>query len=227
MRRAVDAERDEALDLTDVERRLPAGLTRDGEPVVLDLDFIDGTKGAHVNISGISGVATKTSYATFLLYSLFNSGVLGAAATNTKGLIFNVKGEDLLFLDHANTRLDDDAAGPLRPARAARPAPFRSVRVLAPPRTRRPERHAGHRRPHDRRAAAVLDDRRVLRAGPAAVPVRRRRGRAPAVHDRRPGGHRPAAPARAAPATPATAPCASTARRCARSATSCASSSRS
>jgi hypothetical protein len=92
VRRAVDAERDEALDLTTVERRVPAGLTRDGEPVVLDLDFLDGTKGAHVNISGISGVATKTSYATFLLYSLFNSGVLGAAATNTKGLIFNVKG---------------------------------------------------------------------------------------------------------------------------------------
>ena len=134
MRRAVDAERDEALDLTDVERRLPAGLTRDGEPVVLDLDFIDGTKGAHVNISGISGVATKTSYATFLLYSLFNSGVLGAAATNTKGLIFNVKGEDLLFLDHANTRLDDDAAGRATACSASPAGPFRSMRVLAPPR---------------------------------------------------------------------------------------------
>lgn len=72
VRRAVDAERDEALDLTDVERRLPAGLTRDSEPVVLDLDFIDSTKSAHVNISGIFGAATKTSYATFLLYSLFN-----------------------------------------------------------------------------------------------------------------------------------------------------------
>ncbi|MET0448547.1 MAG: ATP-binding protein, partial [Aeromicrobium sp.] len=133
VRRAVDDERDEALDLTDVERRLPAGLTRDGEPVVLDLDFLDGTKGAHVNISGISGVATKTSYATFLLYSLFNSGVLGAAATNTKALIFNVKGEDLLFLDHTNIRLDD-----AQRARYAllglEAAPFRSVRVLAPPR---------------------------------------------------------------------------------------------
>ncbi len=133
VRRAVDAERDEALDLTDVVRRLPAGLTRDGEPVVLDLDFLDGTKGAHVNISGISGVATKTSYATFLLYSLFNSGVLGAAATNTKGLIFNVKGEDLLFLDHANTRLDDEQRA--RYAQLGLPAgPFRSMRVLAPPR---------------------------------------------------------------------------------------------
>ncbi|MXY77529.1 MAG: ATP-binding protein [Acidimicrobiia bacterium] len=133
VRRAVDEERDEALDMTDVEHRLPAGLTRDGQPVVLDLEFIDGTKGAHVNISGISGVATKTSYATFLLYSLFNSGVLGAAATNTKGLIFNVKGEDLLFLDHANTRLDDTERARYA-ALGLEAGPFRSMRVLAPPR---------------------------------------------------------------------------------------------
>jgi DNA helicase HerA-like ATPase len=133
VRRAVADERDEALDLTAVERRVPAGLTRDGQPVVLDLDFLDGTKGAHVNISGISGVATKTSYATFLLYSLFNSGVLGATAVNTKGLIFNVKGEDLLFLDHANRRLDDESRD--RYARLGLPAaPFRSMRILAPPR---------------------------------------------------------------------------------------------
>jgi DNA helicase HerA-like ATPase len=133
VRRAVDAERDEALDLTQVERRVPAGLTRDGQPVVLDLDFLDGTKGAHVNISGISGVATKTSYATFLLYSLFNSGVLGASATNTKGLIFNVKGEDLLFLDHANSRLDEVSRA--RYGQLGLPAgTFRSMRVLAPPR---------------------------------------------------------------------------------------------
>ncbi len=111
----------------------PPALSRDGEPVVLDLDFIDGTKGAHVNISGISGVATKTSYATFLLYSLFHSGVLGPAATNTKALIFNVKGEDLLFLDHANTKLDDDSR--LKYQRLGlEPRPFRSVRILAPPR---------------------------------------------------------------------------------------------
>ena len=99
VRRAVGAERDAALDHDNVERKLVAGRSRDGEPVYIDLDFLDGTKGAHVNISGISGVATKTSYATFLLYALFNSGVLGAEAANTKALVFNVKGEDLLFLD--------------------------------------------------------------------------------------------------------------------------------
>ena len=105
--RAVGAERDRALGFDEVGRRLPAGLSRDGEPVFIDVDFLDGTKGAHVNISGISGVATKTSYATFLLYGLFHSGVLGGEAINTKALVFNVKGEDLLFLDHPNTMLDD------------------------------------------------------------------------------------------------------------------------
>lgn len=133
VRRAVDEERDAALDFDDVERRLPAGLSRDEDPIYLDLDFIDGTKGAHINISGISGVATKTSYATFLLYSLFNSGVLGAAAMHTKGLIFNVKGEDLLFLDYANTRLKEDQRTRYS-ALGLQPAPFKSVGILAPPR---------------------------------------------------------------------------------------------
>ena len=133
VRRATGDERDAALDLQDVERRLPAGLSRNDEPIHLDLDFVDGTKGAHVNISGISGVATKTSYATFLLYSLFNSGVLGAEAMHAKGLIFNVKGEDLLFLDHPNARLDPDQRRRYS-ALGLPAAPFSSVGVLAPPR---------------------------------------------------------------------------------------------
>ena len=133
VRLAVEAERDIALSFDDVERKLPAGLSRSNEPAYLDLDFIDGTKGAHINISGISGVATKTSYATFLLYSMFTSGVLGAEAANTKALIFNVKGEDLLFLDHANTALDADRAERYD-AMGLAPSPFRDVGILAPPR---------------------------------------------------------------------------------------------
>ncbi len=133
VRKATDQERAAALDFETVERKLPAGLSRDNEPLYLDVDFLDGTKGAHVNISGISGVATKTSYATFLLYSLFHSGVLGAETANTKALIFNVKGEDLLFLDHANTRLDEDQL--IRyGALGLEAGPFKSVGVLAPPR---------------------------------------------------------------------------------------------
>ena len=133
VRRAVEKERDEALYFDQMEHRLPIGLARDGAPLVANLEFIDGTRGAHVNISGISGVATKTTYATFLLYSLFNSGRLGAEAANTKALIFNVKGEDLLFLDHANSRLsqrDRDRYELL----GLPVTPFGSVAIYAPPR---------------------------------------------------------------------------------------------
>jgi DNA helicase HerA-like ATPase len=131
--RATGAERDHALGFDEVARKLPAGLSRDGEPVFIDLDFVDGSKGAHVNISGVSGVATKTSYATFLLYGLFHSGVLGKEAVNTKALVFNVKGEDLLFLDHPNAALAPDQAdryGALGLPSTA----FASVGVWAPPR---------------------------------------------------------------------------------------------
>ncbi|HEV3227820.1 MAG TPA: ATP-binding protein [Acidimicrobiales bacterium] len=130
---ATGVERDRALGFDEVARKLPAGLSRDGEPVYIDVDFLDGTKGAHVNISGVSGVATKTSYATFLLYGLFHSGVLGAEAINTKALVFNVKGEDLLFLDHPNSALGPEQADRYRALRL--PADrFASVGVWAPPR---------------------------------------------------------------------------------------------
>jgi DNA helicase HerA-like ATPase len=137
VRRATGAERDTALFFDRMTARLPIGLGRDGEPLYANLEFLDGTRGAHVNISGISGVATKTSYATFLLYSVFNSGVLGPEALNTKALVFNVKGEDLLFLDHPNTRLTDDDRD--RYAKLGLPAgPFPSVAVYAPPRRQDP-----------------------------------------------------------------------------------------
>jgi DNA helicase HerA-like ATPase len=132
VRKATGVERDEALLFTQMRRMLPAGLSRDDEPFYLNLEFLDGTRGAHVNISGVSGVATKTTYATFLLYSLFHSGALGAEAANTKALIFNVKGEDLLFLDHANVDLPADQ--PQRYERLGLPAaPFGSVAFFAPP----------------------------------------------------------------------------------------------
>jgi hypothetical protein len=125
--------RDRALYFDQMDRRLPIGLGRDGRPLFANFEFIDGTRGAHINISGISGVATKTTYATFLLYSMFNSGILGAEAANTKALIFNVKGEDLLFLDHANNRLPEhDHARYAALGLAA--GPFGSVAVYAPPR---------------------------------------------------------------------------------------------
>lgn len=130
-RRATGREREEALYFDQMDHKVPVGVGRDGERVYVDLDFINGNRGAHISISGISGVATKTSFALFLLHSLFTGGVLGNAH-NAKALIFSVKGEDLLFLDKRNLKLDDD----LRAAYASLnlPAtPFQSAAFFAPP----------------------------------------------------------------------------------------------
>ncbi|HVL82940.1 MAG TPA: ATP-binding protein [Pseudonocardia sp.] len=142
VRRARGDERARALYFDRMERTVAVGLGRDGEPVYVNLEFLDGTRGGHVSISGISGVATKTSFALFLLYSLFSGGALGRRALNAKALVFSVKGEDLLFLDHANSRLDDDARA-IYGRLGLAPAPFASVGFFAPP---TPEDPVG--RPH-------------------------------------------------------------------------------
>ena len=120
-----------ALYIDRMERKIPIGMTRTKEPVFANLEFLDGTRGAHASFSGVSGVATKTSYATFLLYSLFHSDALGLESANTKAIIFNVKGEDLLWLDKPNARLNDEARrayeGLALPA-----GPFQSVGLFAP-----------------------------------------------------------------------------------------------
>ena len=100
--------RDKALYADQMERRLPVGFARDGLPVWVDLDFFDGRKGGHVAISGVSGVATKTSFALSFIRSLTaHPEVVGPAAANLRVLVFNVKQEDLMWLDKPNKHLDD------------------------------------------------------------------------------------------------------------------------
>jgi hypothetical protein len=122
----------QALFMDKMERKFPIGLSLSGKEVVYgNLDFLTGRKGAHVNISGVSGIATKTTYTTFLMYSLLRCGALPDPA-NTHAIIFNVKGEDLLFLDKKNKDLtvEDEA----QYAQLQLPAePFDSVQFFVPP----------------------------------------------------------------------------------------------
>ena len=120
--------------------KLPLGLDLSGAPVYADMRFVDGRSGGYVSISGISGVATKTSYALFLLYQLLETeggmDLLGGRAhrESVRALMFNTKGEDLLHLDRPNRESADKpeqhehwlALG------VRDPGPFRSVRLYAP-----------------------------------------------------------------------------------------------
>src|SRR5487761_1684576 len=136
--RATGAQRDSALYFDTMgDSKVPVGFGRDGQPVFVNFEFLDGTRGAHVSISGVSGIATKTSFAMFLLHSIANCGVLAAEAHNTKALIFSVKGEDLLFLDYANSRLTPDQRA-LYDKLGLPSEPFGNVRVFAPPRKNDP-----------------------------------------------------------------------------------------
>lgn len=97
-----------ALGLDDFKRNIPAGyITMSGPnrkemsiPISMNADYVIGPEGAHLNISGISGLATKTSFVTFLLTSI--QQIQGRDWPNKKQatfLILNVKGNDLLRID--------------------------------------------------------------------------------------------------------------------------------
>ncbi len=132
--RASGEARDKALYADEMGRPLPVGIGRDGQPLYVDLDFFDGRKGGHMSISGISGVATKTSFALFFLRMLTGRrDIVGDSGANMRVLVFNVKGEDLLWLDKPNVLFDDDARTKWE-ALGVAPTPFPSVGFWAPPR---------------------------------------------------------------------------------------------
>ena len=80
-------------------------------PVNLNSKFIIGPEGAHLNISGISGLASKTSYAMFLLKAIQDSYMKKNPQDEDEDsvafVLFNVKGKDLLAIDQLNDFSDE------------------------------------------------------------------------------------------------------------------------
>ena len=111
---------------------IPIGLYRAGatsSPIYLDADFLLGPEAAHLNITGVSGLATKTSAVEWLLSSIFAH--FPAQKGSVAALCFNVKGPDLCFLDQPATRLD--ASDLELYAKLGVPAePFKHVEYFAP-----------------------------------------------------------------------------------------------
>lgn len=72
-------------------------------PVMVDERYILGPEGAHGNISGMSGLGTKTSTFLFLLSSLFTHSRARVAC-----IMFNIKSDDLLYIDSASGSLSEE-----------------------------------------------------------------------------------------------------------------------
>lgn len=90
--------------------RIPAGLIKmsnDSDAVAyLDVDYVLGPEAGHVNVSGISGLATKTSYATFLIQSILQT----VGGDNIAVILMNVKYDDLLHIHEPRPLEDDEQA---------------------------------------------------------------------------------------------------------------------
>ena len=75
--------------------------------VELDSHFIIGPDGAHINVSGISGLAAKTSYSMFLLRAM-QSKFRDIEGDRCAFVFFNVKGRDLMAIDEPNASLSNN-----------------------------------------------------------------------------------------------------------------------
>jgi len=75
-------------------------------PLYFGQSYLLGPEGAHANICGISGLASKTSYALFLAYSIY----AWAKRYNKRVaiILFNVKGEDFMYLHKKIENIDEE-----------------------------------------------------------------------------------------------------------------------
>lgn len=129
----------EALGLKDVKNPLPAGYIEmyDGDnkqtlPVHFNSHFLIGPEGAHLNISGISGLASKTSYAMFLMKAI-QDVAMKEKNESVAFIMMNVKGTDLLNIDHLNERKDEiEEIRPVYEKLGMEMKPFQNVKYYYP-----------------------------------------------------------------------------------------------
>jgi DNA helicase HerA-like ATPase len=134
-----------ALGLANVENPLVCGSLKMYEgtpdeivlPVHFNTKFILGPEGAHLNISGISGLASKTSYAMFLMKAIQDQYLQRSETEESVAfVIFNVKGKDLMAIDKKNDfdNKDDERYKTLRnyADMGLTSEPFKKVRYCIP-----------------------------------------------------------------------------------------------
>lgn len=105
----------------------------------LDKEYVLGPEGAHVNISGISGLATKTSYVMFLLQSILQTmdkqidgGRSRIQSNDVAVVLVNVKYNDLLAIDEEPEGGVPPEVHEMWERLGLQPQPFRNVKYLLP-----------------------------------------------------------------------------------------------
>ena len=135
------------LDNIDEKTAIPAGLMKAGNgqyvPIKYNGDFLIGPEGAHMNISGISGLATKTSYVMFLLKAIQHKYKDDVAI-----IVMNVKGDDLLHIHQPNEKITPAQRKEWEELNVPC-EPFENVKYLYPYRRQKDKLHANTALPVD------------------------------------------------------------------------------
>lgn len=99
--------------------------------VELNANFLIGPEGAHLNVSGISGLAAKTSYSMFLLNAI-QQKFCTEDGGDVAFVFFNVKGRDLMAIDEPNSDLKDADKKIYTDELGLTTEPFRNVHYFYP-----------------------------------------------------------------------------------------------
>ena len=124
---------------------LPTGLIKNGGeqfagPGVIDLDYLLGVNGGHLNVNGSAGRGTKSSLLLFMIWMLLaharQQAELFPLSTRRRRIvpiILNVKNFDLFYIDYPSRRYNPQFHLPnWRRLGIDQPIPFQNVSFFAP-----------------------------------------------------------------------------------------------
>lgn len=129
----------------EVKNRLYVGLIKNGAdviagPGVIDLDYLLGANGGHMNVNGVAGRGTKSSYLLFVIHQLLREARRRARENPSDPnpmtvvpIILNVKGYDLFHIDKPSREYDPEKhLEDWRALGVDDPQPFQNVAFYAP-----------------------------------------------------------------------------------------------
>lgn len=129
----------------EIDHRLTVGLIKNGAdavagPGVIDLDYLLGANGGHMNVNGVAGRGTKSSFLLYVIYTLLREARQRAKVRPSDSdplmvvpIILNVKGYDLFHIDQPNARFDPDRhSHAWRQLGVDDPQPFQQATFWAP-----------------------------------------------------------------------------------------------
>jgi DNA helicase HerA-like ATPase len=132
-----------AYGVEEMNHPMVLGLIRNGGeavagPAYIDLDYLLGAMGGHMNVTGIAGAGTKSSFLTIVLHQLLQACRRHAEEypedpekPQVRAVILNVKGFDLFWLDHWSTTFKEEDREIWRQMGRNEPTPF-ALQFFAP-----------------------------------------------------------------------------------------------